>query len=73
MHSNVFNLSQTYTDKGWSGMILLVVDYTQPWALLERLEYWVAVLDSHIESLKVQYISNSVLSLLRFQQILFIA
>jgi len=42
-----------YTDKGWSGMALLVVDYSRPWSILERLQHWVGVLDRHIESLKI--------------------
>ena len=34
-------------------MAVLVVDYSRPWSVMERLEHWVEVLDKHIESMKV--------------------
>ena len=34
-------------------MVVLVVDYSRPWSVMERLEHWVEVLDKHIESMKV--------------------
>ena len=36
-------------------MAVLVVDYSRPWSVMERLEHWVEVLDKHIESMKVGY------------------
>ena len=43
----------TYSDKGWNGMVVFVVDYSQPWSLMERLENWVDVLEKHLGSIKV--------------------
>ena len=34
-------------------MVVLVVDYSRPWNMMERLEHWVSVLEKHIESMKV--------------------
>ena len=44
----------TYTDKGWNGMIVLVVDFSQPWSIMERLEHWVSVLEDHLATIKVR-------------------
>lgn len=34
-------------------LVMIVVDLTQPWAVLESLERWTQVVNKHIDSLKV--------------------
>lgn len=44
----------THSDKGWGPMVVIMVDYSKPWEIIERLEHWVKVLSHHLESLDLK-------------------
>ena len=35
-------------------MVVIMVDYSKPWEIIERLEHWVKVLSHHLDSLDLK-------------------